>query len=241
MGQLEEFHDCPDSRFVDRRTVDQDPRTYRHLLSQRDLNASAERMADRGAEVVTQPGRSRARCAISILGAVPEEDSRLRLDPEIRGWDGEGRWNAVPYLDEKAAEPLFRQKVISLLASEGLLGRERLELLDSWKSGHNGFSAHNRVTVSPNDGAGLDRRLGRGEPGGPSALRALQGVNEGLVWAAGDRPGVNSIRARRRGHPLPSPSSADPLMIIRRALDGTATQPELALPARATPPRAGLE
>ena len=30
-------------------------------------------------------------------------------------------------------------------------GVDRLELLDSWKSGHTGFSAHNRVTVSADD------------------------------------------------------------------------------------------
>jgi hypothetical protein len=29
--------------------------------------------------------------------------------------------------------------------------------LDSWKSGHTGFSAHNRVTLAPSDGAGLER------------------------------------------------------------------------------------
>ncbi len=72
------------------------------------------------------------------------------------GWDGEGRWQSAAYLDEKAAELLFRQKVISLLDGEGLLGPDRLDLLDSWKSGHTGFSAHNRVILSPGDGAGLE-------------------------------------------------------------------------------------
>jgi hypothetical protein len=40
---------------------------------------------------------------------------------------------------------------------EGLLISERLELLDSWKSGHTGFSAHNRVTVTADDELGLER------------------------------------------------------------------------------------
>ena len=40
-----------------------------------------------------------------------------------------------------------RQKVIGFLAAEGLLDEGRLELLDSWKSGHTGFSAHNAVTT----------------------------------------------------------------------------------------------
>ncbi|HVS66900.1 MAG TPA: hypothetical protein VMT85_25715, partial [Thermoanaerobaculia bacterium] len=39
----------------------------------------------------------------------------------------------------------------------GVLGPDRLELLDSWKSGHTGFSAHNRVTVSADDSLGLER------------------------------------------------------------------------------------
>jgi hypothetical protein len=47
--------------------------------------------------------------------------------------------------------------VLSILADEGLLGPERLELLDSWKSGHTGFSVHNRVTASSQDSIGLER------------------------------------------------------------------------------------
>ncbi len=55
----------------------------------------------------------------------------------------------IPFVDEKAAELLFRQKVLVFLEKEGLVGAERLELLDSWKSGHAGFSAH-----KPGRGAG---------------------------------------------------------------------------------------
>jgi hypothetical protein len=73
------------------------------------------------------------------------------------GWDSDGVWHPVPYVDEKAAELLFRQKVLSMLSDEGLLTSERLELLDSWKSGHTGFSAHNRVTVTADDELGLER------------------------------------------------------------------------------------
>ena len=77
--------------------------------------------------------------------------------PARDGWDPPGTWHPLPYVDEQAAELLFRKKVISRLASEGLLGPERVELLDAWKSGHTGFSAHNRVTLAPGDGAGLER------------------------------------------------------------------------------------
>jgi hypothetical protein len=98
-----------------------------------------------------------------MVAALHTASSDLRWHPHVHalasrgGWDGEGKWHAVPYVDEKAAELLFREKVISLLAGEDLLGSDRLELLDSWKSGHTGFSAHNRVTLSPGDGAGLER------------------------------------------------------------------------------------
>jgi hypothetical protein len=98
-----------------------------------------------------------------LVAALHTASSDLRWHPHVHavasrgGWDREGQWHAVPYVDERAAELLFRQKVISLLAGEGLLGPERLELLDSWRSGHTGFSAHNRVTLSPGDGAGLER------------------------------------------------------------------------------------
>jgi len=39
----------------------------------------------------------------------------------------------VPYIDEHAAELLFRHKVIRLLQDEGLLSEERTELLLSWR------------------------------------------------------------------------------------------------------------
>lgn len=87
----------------------------------------------------------------------------LRWHPHVHslasrgGWDREGIWHPLAYLDEKVAELLYRQKVLSIRAGEGLLGPDRLELLDSWKSGHTGFSAHNRVTVSSEDGVGLER------------------------------------------------------------------------------------
>jgi hypothetical protein len=51
----------------------------------------------------------------------------------------------VPQVDEEVAELQFRQKVITLLSDEGLITPERLELLDSWKSGHTGFSPHDRA------------------------------------------------------------------------------------------------
>ena len=72
------------------------------------------------------------------------------------GWDGNGEWVPIPYVDTDAAERLFRNKVLSFLKAEGLLSEERLELLLSW-SHHTGFSAHNAVTVAEGDDKGLER------------------------------------------------------------------------------------
>lgn len=98
-----------------------------------------------------------------MVAALHTASSDLRWHPHVHalgtrgGWDRNGIWHPVPYVDEKAAELLFRQKVLSFLDNKGLLGPDRLELLDSWKSGHTGFSAHNRVTASAADAAGLER------------------------------------------------------------------------------------
>jgi hypothetical protein len=56
----------------------------------------------------------------------------------------------VPYVDEGAAETLFRHKVLALLRRRGLVSQERIELLLSWR--RSGFSVHNRVFAHPGDG-----------------------------------------------------------------------------------------
>ncbi len=82
-----------------------------------------------------------------MVAAVHTAASDLRWHPQIHaiasrgGWDREGRWHSVASVDTRAAELLFRHKVISLLAARGLLTEDRIELLESWKSGHTGFSA----------------------------------------------------------------------------------------------------
>ena len=48
-------------------------------------------------------------------------------------WTGSGEWVPVPYVDPKAAEELFRHKVLRLLRRKELLSQERLELLLSWR------------------------------------------------------------------------------------------------------------
>jgi hypothetical protein len=65
------------------------------------------------------------------------------------GWTASGEWIPLPYVDEAAAERLFRHKGLALLRRRGLLSQERIELLDSWR--RSGFSVHNRVVVHPRD------------------------------------------------------------------------------------------
>jgi ribosomal protein S27E len=71
------------------------------------------------------------------------------------GWTRDWEWVPVAYVDEHAAELLFRHKVMRLLQDVGLLTEERTELLLSWR--HTGFSVHNRVRVEPEDGPAVER------------------------------------------------------------------------------------
>jgi len=102
------------------------------------------------------------------------------------GWTQGGEWVPVAFVDEHAAELLFRHKVIRLLQGVGLLSDERTELLLSWR--HTGFSVHNRVRVEPEDEAAVER-LARYIMRPPISL-------ERLGW-----DGVGEVRYRRkRGH-----------------------------------------
>jgi hypothetical protein len=87
------------------------------------------------------------------------------------GWDRQGRWVPVPFVDTVAAERLFRHKVIALLRDEGLLSEERIALLLSWRS--SGFSVHNGVTVAAGDTAAIER-LGRYLLRSPVAVERMQ-------------------------------------------------------------------
>ncbi len=102
------------------------------------------------------------------------------------GWSAERDWLPVAFVDEHAAELLFRHKVIRLLQDEGLLTRERTELLLSWR--HTGFSVHNRVRVEPEDRLAMER-LARYIMRPPISL-------ERMAW-----DGVGEVQYRRKaGH-----------------------------------------
>jgi hypothetical protein len=72
-----------------------------------------------------------------------------RSPPGEAGWRL-GEWIPVPYLDEAAAEKLFRHKVVALFRRRGRLSQVRVELLLSWR--RSGFSIHNWVWVHPGEG-----------------------------------------------------------------------------------------
>jgi hypothetical protein len=100
------------------------------------------------------------------------------------GWTRGWQWVPVPFVDEHAAELLFRHKVIRLLQHEGLLSEERTELLMSWR--HTGFSVHTGVRVEPEDEGGLER-LSRYILRPPISLERMR-------WS-----GRGEVRYRRKG------------------------------------------
>jgi hypothetical protein len=91
-----------------------------------------------------------------IVSVVQTFGGRAKFHPHVHalvtrgGWTGSGEWVPVPYVDEGAAEELFRHKVMGLLRRRGLLSQDRIELLLSWQ--RSGFSVHNRVYAHPGDG-----------------------------------------------------------------------------------------
>jgi len=72
------------------------------------------------------------------------------------GWSASGEWIAVPYVDERAAEKLFRHKVLALLRRKGLLTEERIDLLLSWR--RTGFSPPTTASMCLQGIARVSRR-----------------------------------------------------------------------------------
>jgi Putative transposase len=88
-----------------------------------------------------------------VVSVVQTFGDRVNFHPHVHalvtrgGWTGSREWIPVSYVDERAAEELFRHKVLRLLRGRGLPGEERVELLFSWR--RSGFSVHNRVFAHP--------------------------------------------------------------------------------------------
>jgi hypothetical protein len=103
-------------------------------------------------------------------------------------------------VDERAAEELFRHKVLALLRGRGLLSDERIDLLLSWR--RSGFSVHNRVFAHPGDGRDFEAlvRYMMRSPVSLFRLRFTRGAKE-VVYArkgghdAGEATGDERIDA----------------------------------------------
>jgi hypothetical protein len=123
-----------------------------------------------------------------IVSVVQTFGGRAKFHPHVHalvtrgGWTGSGEWVPVPYVDEGAAEELFRHKVMGLLRRRGLLSPERIELLLSWQP--SGFSVHNRVYAHPGDGRDFEAlvRYMMRSPVSLTRLRFTPGAKE-VVYA----------------------------------------------------------
>jgi hypothetical protein len=123
-----------------------------------------------------------------IVSVVQTFGDRANFHPHVHalvtrgGWTASGEWVPVPYVDERAAEELFRHKVLALLRGRGLLSPERIELLLSWR--RSGFSVHNRVLAHPGDGRDFEAlvRYMMRSPVSLARLRFTRGAKE-VVYA----------------------------------------------------------
>ncbi len=126
------------------------------------------------------------------------------------GWTRDWKWVPLAYVDEHAAELLFRHKVMRLLQEEGLLTEERTELLLSWR--YSGFSVHNRVRVEPEDPSAVER-LAQYIMRPPISLERIRwsGNGEVLYQSKGGHDG----RARRPGDVA---ETFDPVEFLARVI-----------------------
>jgi hypothetical protein len=126
------------------------------------------------------------------------------------GWTRAWKWVPLAYVDEHAAELLYRHKVMRLLQGEELLSEERTELLLSWRQ--TGFSVHNRVRVEPEDGPAVER-LARYIMRPPISLERIRwgGVGEVFYQPKGGHDG----RARQ---PDDESEAFDPAEFLARVI-----------------------
>ena len=137
-----------------------------------------------------------------IVSVVQTFGDRANFHPHVHalvtrgGWTASGEWVPVPYVDERAAEELFRHKVLALLRGRGLLSPERIELLLSWR--RSGFSVHNRAFAHPGDGRDFEAlvRYMMRSPVSLARLRFTRGAKE-------------VVYARKGGHDATEPGEDD--------------------------------
>ena len=154
----------------------------------------------------------------------------------------------VPYVDERAAEKLFRHKVLGLFRRQGLLSEERIQLLLSWR--RSGFSVHNRVHAHPDDSRDFEAlvRYMMRSPVSLSRLRFTPGAEQVVYTRKGghdaSEPGedetvdaedfseggvVGRGSVRPLGHQTPPSSSVSQGSKRPHSLRTPAAQPEMGL------------
>jgi len=109
------------------------------------------------AEAVSEESRLRP----GMVAVVHTAGSFLTWHPHIHalvsrgGWSRDGTWVPVPYVDMRAAELLFRHKILAFLKDEGLISDERIKLLLSWRN--SGISVDCSVRIQTGDTKALER------------------------------------------------------------------------------------
>jgi hypothetical protein len=152
------------------------------------LGALARLAAETAKELLTAAAGEAEGFRPGVVSVVQTFGDRVNFHPHVHalvtrgGWTGSGEWIPVPYVDERAAEELFRHKVLRLLRGRGLLGEERVELLLSWR--RSGFSVHNRVFAHPGNRGEFEAlvRYMMRSPVSLSRLRFTPG-SKGVVYA----------------------------------------------------------
>ncbi len=101
-------------------------------------------------------------CRTGMVAFTATAGDLLNVNPHVHaiaprgGWDDDGVWVPVPYIDNDMAERLFRAKVLVFLQGEGLLSDERAQILMSWN--HNsGFSVDDSVRFEPEDRRSMEK------------------------------------------------------------------------------------
>ena len=128
-----------------------------YFLHHRELLGELSRAAaETVKELMSAAGGEEEGLRPGVVSMVQTFGDRVNYHPHVHalssrgGWTRSGEWIPVPYVDERAAEELFRHKVLALLRRRGFLSEERIELLLSWR--RSGFSVHNRVYAHPAQG-----------------------------------------------------------------------------------------
>ena len=106
------------------------------------------------------------------------------------GWDQDGHWVPVPFIDGEAAAALFRHKVFTSLQAEGLLSEERTRLLLSWR--HSGLRGHRDTVGNPSRQPPPNLRAFGRAPCSPPTPREVS-VHNAVTVAPGDREGLERL------------------------------------------------